>query len=383
MSSSAKAVFAALAAIVLAAALTLPAPAPARAAMPSYLQLAQSGAARAQAWRDHRSKRRHGDRHWYDEQLNDHATYPLATIWGAVPLFETLDLLDIAQPSAKHRRAVAAFAHGAERYWDPALPPHGGFAPYPGDRAANVQTWMDDDGWWGLAFFDAWRSTHEPRYLSDAERAFGYAVAAGWDQSAGGLWWNTHHPYKSGVAMGANALLGAELYGATRNGGYLATTEQLIGWATQHLWNSHDQLYAKDSYDDTSQPYVEGPFTEAHELICQTTGDAAYCSAARTLANRAYSRFYNPYSELNQGPQYDAIYLRVMLDYGRATGDGRWLALARHEASRALADARTGGGLYLRAWDGSDMRRHQAVPGMLRTHAATVELFAALAAAGG
>ena len=357
--------------------------APGTAEASGYLQLATSGVARAQAWRDHRSHKRHGDRRWYDERLNDRDTYPLATIWGSVALFESIDLIDTTQPSRPHKRAVDAFARGAERYWDKRLPPGGGYAPYPGDRAANVQTWMDDNGWWGLAFFDAWRATREPRYLNDAQRAFNYSVGAGWDPAAGGLWWNTYRPYKSGVAMGATSLLGAYLYSATGNSSYLSWTKQLIGWATQNLWNAHDQLYAKDSFDDTSQPYVEGPFAEAHQLICQTTGDSYYCNQARALANRSYNRFYNRWSELNQGPQYDAIYLRVMLEYGAATGDGRWLELARHEADRALANSATSGGFYLRAWDGSDMSSHQAVPGMLRTHASTVELFAALARAGG
>ena len=40
--------------------------------------------------------------------------HPLATIWDSTPLFETLDAIDIAAPSASHRAAVEAFAKGAE-----------------------------------------------------------------------------------------------------------------------------------------------------------------------------------------------------------------------------------------------------------------------------
>ena len=339
-----------------------------------YLSLAEQGVAQAQsAWRDRKTG-------WYDERLADSDRYPLATIWGAVPLFEAIDAVQIGSPSRAHRHAVDAFGRGAERYFDKALRPRGGYAPYPGDRSRNVKAWFDDNGWWGLAFFDAFRATGEKRYVRDAARAFNYSLGAGWDAGGGGgLWWNTGHPFKAGEALAANALLGGLLYRQTHNSSYLARSEQLIGWANSHLWNVHDALYAKSDASSISMPYVEGPLTEAHEVICQATGDGSYCGAAARLAQRTFDRF----DELNMGPQYDTIYLRTMLAYGQATGDPRWRALAEHEAQRALANARDSSGLYLRGWDGSDMGAHQALPGMLRTDAATVALFAWLAATPG
>lgn len=68
----------------------------------AYLQIAERGVARAEhLWRN----RRLG---WYDSRL--------------------------AAPSRAHRAAVAAFARGAERYYDATLRPMAAFAPYPGDR---------------------------------------------------------------------------------------------------------------------------------------------------------------------------------------------------------------------------------------------------------
>ena len=52
-----------------------------------YLTLAQAGVAQAeQRWRNPRLG-------WYDERLGDRERYPLATIWGIVPLFESLDAI--------------------------------------------------------------------------------------------------------------------------------------------------------------------------------------------------------------------------------------------------------------------------------------------------
>src|ERR1700728_3679003 len=128
-----------------------------------YLALAQAGVARAsQHWWDPR-------RHWYDARLNDHERYPLATIWDSVPLFESLDAIEIAEPSAANRRALTRFAAGAERYLNRGLRPLPGYSPYQGDREANTETWFDDNGWWGIAFVEAYRATGNARYLADAQ----------------------------------------------------------------------------------------------------------------------------------------------------------------------------------------------------------------------
>jgi hypothetical protein len=358
-----------LALLAAAAALLVPAaPADSASSAAGYLQLARAGIAQAHAgWWD-------GRRRWYDEVLGGNSRYPLATIWAAVPLFESVDAVAIAQPSPSNRKAVNGFARGAERYWDRALSPHGGYAPYPGDRG-KVRAWFDDNGWWGLAFFDAFRATHGRRWLGDAARAFNYGVAAGWDRSGGGLWWNTSHPYKAGEALASHALLGAELYRATHKRLYLANVQKYIAWADRRLWSDRDGLYARSDRDSTPMPYVNGPLIYAHQVLCEATGDQSWCRRASTLADRAYDRF----ASLSMGPQFDAIYLRTMLEYGRDAQDGRWHALAVREAQRAQDNARDGSGRYMRSWSGSGSFI-DAKPGVLRTHAGTVSVFAWLAA---
>ncbi|MGH2911984.1 MAG: glycoside hydrolase family 76 protein, partial [Solirubrobacteraceae bacterium] len=170
----------------------------------AYLQIAEAGVTRAERlWRDKRLG-------WYDSRLGGHTRYPLVTIWDAVPLFEAVDAIDIASPTPAHKDAVAAFVRGAERYWDAKLRPTPAFAPYPADRG-QVRTWFDDNGWWGLAFLDAYRATGTARYLRDGERAFAFIAAEGWRKNGGGLWWNTSHPYLAGEPLAAGSLLGALL----------------------------------------------------------------------------------------------------------------------------------------------------------------------------
>jgi len=339
-----------------------------------YLSLAEQGVARAeQTWHDARLG-------WYDERLNDHERFPLATIWGIAPLFEALDAVEIAAPSSTHRAAVNAFARGAERYFNARLRPTPGYAPYPNDRG-QVRTWFDDNGWWGLAFMDAYRGTANARYLRDAERAFAFIAAQGWDSARGGLWWNTSHPYKAGEVLAAGSLLGALLFAHTRNPFYLNQVNKFLTWADAHFLTDLN-LYARTDSDPTPTPYVEGPLVEAHQLLCEA-GQQSACARARALANASWARFQ---ARLEMGPQFDTIYLHWMLAYSSQTGDPRWPALARQMAANAQANAlSTQRGLYLRAWDGTAITAHEAQPNMIQTDAATIELFAwlAVASAGG
>jgi hypothetical protein len=335
-----------------------------------YLRLAEVGVVRAEhLWHD----RRLG---WYDSHLSDRERYPLATIWDATPLFEALSALDLAAPSAAHRAALTAFADGAERYYDVGVRPLPGFAPYPGDRG-RTRVWFDDNGWWGLAFLDAYRATGVKRYLREAERAFAFIAKAGWNTGGGGLWWNTSHPYIAGEPLAAGSLLGAQLLKLTGNGFYRREVLKFLGWAESNFLTER-HLYKRTDFDPTPTPYIEGTLVEAQQVLCET-GDSEGCGRAAQLANASAERFSD---RLNMGPQFDTIYLHWMLVYGGQTGDTRWQSLAEEMAGDAQAHARDGRGLYLRAWDGTPITQHQAIPNMLQTDAATLELFAWLAVAG-
>jgi len=334
----------------------------------AYLRVAERGVAQAQRlWRN----RRLG---WYDSRLGDRERYPLATIWDAVPLFEALDAIDLAAPSPAHRAAVVDFADGAERYYDPTLGPAGGYAPYPGDRG-YATSWFDDNGWWGLAFLDAYRATRVPRYLRDAQRAFAFIAREGWNRDGGGLWWNTAHAYIAGEPLASGSLLGAQLFKLTGQASYREAVLRFIDWADSAFVGERG-LYKRTSFDPTPTPYIEGSMVEAHQVLCEA-GVAQACPWARALADASYERFQG---RLTMGPQFDTIYLHQMLLYGKQTGEGRWRALAEQMAASALLRARGAGGLFSKGWDGSPITDHQAVPGMLQSDAATLELFAWLAA---
>jgi Glycosyl hydrolase family 76 len=333
-----------------------------------FLLLAERGVHQSAAWWDAR-------RRWYRERLHASGKYPLVTLWGVVPQFEALAAVAIAHPSRANRAALRRFARGAERYWNPALRPVPGYAAYPGERHRAARTWFDDNGWWGLAFLDAYRARPNRRYLDDARRAFRFIERAGWDRRRGGIWWNTDHTFKAGESLASGTLLAARLYGLTRRPSYLRAARRYIAWGQLHMWNAVDSLYTRSDRDSLTLPYVQSPMIAADRAICRATGSRAWCARAEQLAERALVRFT---TTVDMGPQFDAVYLRWMLALYAEDHDPRWYWLARANAERAERNACDKRPRCTRAWNGSSVIL-QAAPGMLQTHAATISVFAWLA----
>jgi len=372
----------------------------------TYLNLATQGVGQTSAWWNKKAG-------WYNALLTNNAAHPLASIWDSVPLFETLDEIATASPTSAHIAAVKSFANFAEKYWNPDLKPGPGFGPYPGDRTANQETWFDDNGWWGVAFMDAYHATNTKAYLYQAENAFHFIQTEGWDTKAGGMWWTTTHaqgcgtkgnecpPWHSGEALGADTELAARLYQATRDPYYLDWAETMIAWANANILNAQGYYSLKDPGDaglgatlqaNGQMPHDgEGAMVAALVTLCQADPvDAFWCTDAEHLGTQEIKYLPNatrdPSSDaLNDGPQYDAILLRGMLSlysYEQATATGNARAIytfVTDNASRIIASP-ANSGRYPDAWNGS-----ASIPGwptdttgQLQTQAANINVFAAL-----
>ena len=330
-----------------------------------YLRPAKTAVGQSNTWWD-------GKQRWYRQRLGSDAN--LATLWGVVHLFEAKNALAIADPTPGRIAAVKNFAHGAEAYWNPNLRPAPGYAASRGARGANSRTWYDDNGWWGIAFYDAYRATGNTGYLSSAKRALMF-VDSGWDKKKGGIWWDTSHSFHAGESLAAGTLTAAYLYRETRSPKYLALANKYIRWADSDF-RGDDGLYDRNEMDQTAMPYVQGPMALAFVIMCQASGKKAYCDEGEELADRAAKRF----PKLEMGPQYDAMYVRSMLELYRFDHNPRWYQIAATAADGALANARDSSGLFLLTWDGKPTSTIKTASGMLQTHAATTSVLAWMAA---
>ncbi len=334
----------------------------------AFLSLAESDLARTRrAFLDPRLG-------WYDERLSrTPASKPLASLWSAFPLFEALDAVAIADPTTADKLAVRAFARGAERYYNPDLRPVGGYAYYPGTRNPAEHTYFDDNGWWELAFLDAFRATGDWRDVRDAERAFRFIAVSGWDREGGGVWWETLHLHKTSEPLAAEIYSGLVLFRITGIRSYLETADKLLAWADARSWNRAAGLYGRNESDGTVLDYVEGLMIGAQLELCTIRHIRGPCSRAEALARASVEAFPH-YADWT--PAADMIYLRFMLELAGRDHGTVWYRLVHDNAERVLRDARSGDGLFFKRWDG---RRFPTR--LLQPDAAALALFAWLGGA--
>jgi hypothetical protein len=334
---------------------------------PTFLELAQRGLATArQSWWNSRLG-------WYDDQLApDNARMPLAYLWSSFPLFEAYAAVAEARPTAANLARVASFANGADRYWNAELRPVPGYAYYPGMSGPRLRTYFDDNGWWAIAFTDAFRATGNRRYLADAARALRLIVSSGWNPNGGGTWWDTGRGHTTSEPLAAAAYTAIVLYETTHRRPYLDESERLVAWANTHLRDKRTGLFGRNTSDATAMDYVQGMMIGAMLELCRATGARHYCTEAERVGTASLKAFPSP---LHWSSTADALYLRFLLALHRFDGRSRWRTVVLQNALDARDNAASGGGLYLRSWTGD------TVPGgRLRTHAGTVSLFAWLAA---
>jgi Glycosyl hydrolase family 76 len=292
-----------------------------------------------------------------------------SSIWDTEHLFQAYVALDRAEPTTRHRNMLIWFAAKSEEgYYNPTLGEGvGGFSTGFGRHGEQGQQWFDDNGWLGLSFVDAYRQTHLKRFLTDAERAFRYLYTVGWDSKGGGIWWNTQLTVKSAESVNTAALLAVELYELHAGNAYLADARRLIAWADENLRDPHSVLYVNHpGGDGVTISYLESPMLSAFMRLCSDA--KLYCDRVAPFERAMLAKFGGA---LNQPPQFDAMYIRYVLDAYELSHDRQLYAVAALNAQRIEKNAVDADGYYSKAWDGG-MRGVR--PGLISVDGAALEV---------
>ena len=226
--------------------------------------------------------------------------------------------------------------------------------------------YIDDAGWWSLAWLRAYQYTGNSAYLQTAEYDAGY-MSQYWDGTCGGgVWWTIARQNKNAIAnelyLYANAALHNTMPGDTT---YLARAQQEWTWfAHTGLINSsglvNDGLNLSSCKNNGAPTYTydQGVILAGLSQLYLATGDHSLVTAAENIATAATTHLTSngilvdpcePNSCATDGYTFKGVFVRDLRKFERDTGLGAYNTFLTAQAASINAhdtDADGQGGLY-------------------------------------
>src|SRR6202167_4546211 len=164
----------------------------------------------------------------------------------------------------------------------------------------SEDNYVDDTGWWGIAWLQAYLNTGNSDYLEVAEADASYMHSDGWDTDSsscggsGGVWWYLGGSTTTGRLAIPNEVfleLTAWLYNVTKDSTYLDWANAEWSWfENSGMIDSDDQVY--DGFNGTctfaganTWSYDQGVILGGLAQLYVATGDTTLLNEAQDIAN--------------------------------------------------------------------------------------------------
>jgi predicted alpha-1,6-mannanase (GH76 family) len=231
--------------------------------------------------------------------------------------------------------------------------------------------YLDDTGWWGLAWVRAYDLTGESRYLDMAKKTADYMNSYRDGTCGGGVWWRNDKTYKNAITNELFIKLSAALHHRIAGDTvYLQRARDTWQWfQASGMINANNLI--NDGLDSatcrnngqTTWTYNQGVILGALVQLHDATGDAALLTKAQQLANASTaSSALNPGGILREpcedgncgadGPSFKGIYVRNLGELDRALTGRPYRAYLQRQVDAMVARDRTTLDQYGLHWNG-------------------------------
>lgn len=160
-----------------------------------------------------------------------------------------------------------------------------------------INRYYDDEGWWALAWIDAYDVTHRVEYLTMSESIFAN-MAGGWsDKCGGGIWWSKDRTYKNAIAnelfLSVAAHLALRAADEKSRADYQTWAEREWAWFAHsgminagHLINDGLDAHCKNNHK-TTWTYNQGVILGGLAELYRATHNAKLLIEAQSIASAA------------------------------------------------------------------------------------------------
>ncbi|MGA7709071.1 MAG: glycoside hydrolase family 76 protein [Acidobacteriaceae bacterium] len=216
-----------------------------------------------------------------------------------------------------------------------------------------LNSYDDDEGWWALAWIDAYDLTGKRAYLTMAETIFAN-MAGEWDTTTcgGGIWWKKPADYKNAIAN--ELFLSVAAFLANRTAGtasarYLAWAQKEWTWFhasgminPQHLVNdglNSTNPHACTNNGATTWTYNQGVILGGLVELAKAEHDPTLLPQAEAIANAAIAHLTVNGILVDRAvcggdaPQFKGIFVRNLMALYAAAPDPRYKSFVDANAS--------------------------------------------------
>ncbi|GAQ38481.1 hypothetical protein ABZX51_011004 [Aspergillus tubingensis] len=203
-----------------------------------------------------------------------------------------------------------------------------------------LNDYYDDEGWWALAWIQAYDLTQDRRYLDTAVNIFS-DMAAGWDTTCGGIWWDKSHTGNNAIENELFLSVAAHL--GRRN---TDNASYYLDWAlkewdwfensglinSQNTINDGLDLTSCQNNNGTVWSYNQGVILGGLVELSQLVSNTSYIATAQRIADAAIQTLSDANGVLKEScdpnctgdaPQFKGILMRnLQMLYQASPEDG-------------------------------------------------------------